>query len=464
MSKRLPTMHVNELPGACQVQVAFSLLDFFRLQRVVSRSVNTTRLDLFSIKVESDTGSGADMVGIYTRRLAARMSFGVAMFLASSGAGAQSNGDRAQNVESLNQQIQKDLQEQKPQLAIPLLREVITLEPDNINATADLGVLLFFQGSYPEAITQMRSALRLQPNLWRIEALLGIAEKRTGDPSAAQSDLEKAFPALDDKNIQKQAGLELMELTAAKGQLEKAAEVAATLEDNEPQDPQILFAAYELSLQMLDQTLLNMTMAAPNSAEMHMMMADELKRQGKTDSAIAQYRDAIRMNPQLPGVHYELAELLKDSSDVALHGQTEHEFKTALAVNPYDEKAWRELGEVLAEKGDLQAAREDFAKAIALQPNDPDAKTDLAKLLTSPSETKQAISLLEDAVRNDPTNIVAHYWLSSFYRQAGRTTDAQQQMEEYMHYKLLKEQLAKVFQQMRTQSDPAKFTGTGESR
>ena len=44
---------------------------------------------------------------------------------------------------------------------------------------ANLGVLLFFQGNYAEAIPQMRAALQLQPDLWKIEALLGIAEKRT---------------------------------------------------------------------------------------------------------------------------------------------------------------------------------------------------------------------------------------------------------------------------------------------
>lgn len=404
------------------------------------------------------------MPGIHTRRLIFRSCAAIAILFVSLSAAAQTSGDSSQKVELLNQQILKDLEEQKPQLAIPLLRQVVKLEPANVDATANLGVLLFFQGNYSEAIAAMRSALQLQPNLWKIEALLGIAEKRTGDPTAAQNDLEKAFPNLDDKNIQKQAGLELIEITTSTGQLDKATAVAASLENIQPQDPQVIFAAYELSLQMLDQALLNMTMAAPNSAEMHMLMANELKRQGKTTGAIAQYREAVRLNPQLPGGHFELAEQLKDSSDATLHMQAESEFKAALEVNQYDEKSWRELGEVVAEKGDLQAAREDFTKAITLQSSDSDAKTDLAKLLTAPTETKQAISLLEDAVKSDPTNIVAHYWLSSLYRQVGRTADAQQQMEEYMHYKQLKEKLGKIFQQMGTQPGPAKSTGTGESR
>ena len=102
----------------------------------------------------------------------------------------------------------------------------LSLDPKNVNAQANLGVLLFFQGNYAEAIPHMRAALQLQPDLWRIQALLGIAEKRTGNPREAQDDLERAFSNLDDKKIRIEAGLELIELHSASAQLDKALAVA----------------------------------------------------------------------------------------------------------------------------------------------------------------------------------------------------------------------------------------------
>ena len=51
--------------------------------------------------------------------------------------------------------VQKHLQEQKPQLAIPVLREIISLDPKNVNAQANLGVLVFFEGNYAGAIPHM---------------------------------------------------------------------------------------------------------------------------------------------------------------------------------------------------------------------------------------------------------------------------------------------------------------------
>ena len=98
--------------------------------------------------------------------------------------------DPAQKIGELETQVQKHLQEQKPQLAIPLLREIVSLDARNVNGQANLGVLLFFQGDYTEAMPHMRTALQIQPDLWRVQALLGIAEKRTGNPKDAENDLE----------------------------------------------------------------------------------------------------------------------------------------------------------------------------------------------------------------------------------------------------------------------------------
>ena len=351
-------------------------------------------------------------------------------------------------VAALEQQAQKYLQDQKPQLAIPVLREIASLDPKNLNAQGNLGVLLFFQGTYHEAIPHMRSALRMQPDLWRIEALLGIAEKRTGDPKAAQNDLERAFSNLGDKKIQIEAGLELVELYSASAQLDKALSVAAKLEELAPQNPQILLVAYQISRQMMDQSLLTMTMAAPDSAEMHMIMAGELGRQGDHTNAIAQYREAIRLNPSLPGAHFELAEQLRTSPDPALNAQAEDEFKAAIRVNQYDELSWRQLGGIRAAKGDYKTAEEDYRKALALQPKDSDARTGLAIVLISLNRPNEANSLLEDAVKDDPTNLVAHYRLSMLYRRAGRTAEAQREMETFQHYQGVKDKLGKIFKQL----------------
>jgi tetratricopeptide (TPR) repeat protein len=356
--------------------------------------------------------------------------------------------DVQQKIGALEQQAQKHLQDQKPQLAIPLLNEIVSLDPKNINAQGNLGVLLFFQANYAEAIPHMRAALQSRPELWRIQALLGIAEKRTGDPKSAQNNLERALPNLDDRKIQIEAGLELIELHSASAQLGKALSVAAKLEELAPQNAQVQFVAYQIARQMMDQSLLNMMVAAPDSAEMHMIMAGELGRQGDRTNAIAQYREAIRLNPLVPGAHFQLAEQLRMSPDPAQNAQAEGEYKAAIKVNQYDEMSWRQLGGISTAKGDFKAAEENYKRALALQPKDSEAKTGLAIVWISTNKTNEATALLESAIVDDPTNMVAHYRLSGLYRRAGRAADAQRETDAFHHYQDVKDKLGKIFKQL----------------
>ena len=351
-------------------------------------------------------------------------------------------------IGALEQQVQKYLQEQKPQLAIPLLREIVSLDPKNPNGQANLGVLLFFQGNYPEAIPHLHAALDLQPDLSKIGALLGIAEKRTGNSQDAQTHLERAFSGLDDRKIQFQAGLELIELYSAVSQFDKALSVAAKLQELEPQNSRLPLVTYEISRRMMDQSLLALVTTAPDSAEMHMIMAGELGRQGDHANSVAQYREALKLNPTLPGAHFELAEQLRTSSDPALNAQAEDEYKAAIRVNQYDAFSWRQLGGILSARGDFKTAEEDFRKALALQPRDSDAKTGLAIVLISTNKTDEAISLLESALKDDPTNIAAHYRLSMLYRRAGRTADSDRETEAFHHYENVKGKLGKIFKEL----------------
>ena len=146
-------------------------------------------------------------------------------------------------------------------------------------------------------------------------------------------------------------------------------------------------------------------------------------------------------------MHFELAEQLRASTDPTLKSQAETEFRAAIQANQFDEKAWRQLGEILADKGEFKAARENYLKALALDPRDTDAKTDAAIALISLGQPSEAIHLLEDAIKDDPTNMTAHYRLATLYRQAGRTQDAQREMDTFLHYKELKQKLGTAFRQ-----------------
>jgi tetratricopeptide (TPR) repeat protein len=184
---------------------------------------------------------------------------------------------------------------------------------------------LFFQGSPTEAIPHFRAALERQPGLAKIQGLLGMAESRTLDFADARKDMEAAFPSLQDPRFQVQLGLELVGLYTQSGDLDKAAAVLAQLRKADPDDAEVLYAAYRTYSDLSGESMLSLSLAAPDSAQMHQLLAHEETRQGNTNGAIAQYRKAIAIDPHLPGVHFELAELLRTSMDETVKKEAEQE-------------------------------------------------------------------------------------------------------------------------------------------
>ena len=52
--------------------------------------------------------------------------------------------------------------------------------------------------------------------------------------------------------------------------------------------------------------MLTLALTAANGALMHQVMARELARHGDESPAIANYREAIKIDPKAPGAHFEL--------------------------------------------------------------------------------------------------------------------------------------------------------------
>jgi len=343
--------------------------------------------------------------------------------------------------------------EQKTDLAIAELKQAVALDPGNIEARGDLGVLLYFHGDYAGAVPELRATVQAQPDLWKIQALLGMAEDRTGDQQTARDDLEAAFPHLADEKVRVDAGEILVDLYSNAGDLEKAASIVSTLLVSRPTDPSLLYLSYRIHSDLANRAILTMAIADPESAEIHRAMARELARQGNTPQAIVEYREAIRINPQLPGVHTELGDLLYHSLDEKLQASAASEFQAALDANPTDEKAELAMGVLAARRGDLKAAYTADAHALQLDPNDSDACTELAKVLIQMDKNDEARPLLERAIQIDPANSVAHFRLSTLYRHQGKTDEAKQQVELYLRYKQMHEKLEKVIHDMRVASE-----------
>jgi Tfp pilus assembly protein PilF len=360
----------------------------------------------------------------------------------------QASGGHQAQVAEHSRLAQQYLSQRRPDLAIPEFQALVSLEPRNLDAQANLGVLLFFQGDYVKAEPHLRAALDLQPNLTKIQALLGMAEKRTGDTANARTHLEASLAAVDEPKLKVQVGMELVELYTANQDLPKASAVVNAMRQADPANPAVLYAAYRVYSDLAGEAMLSLALAAPDSAQMHLVMAHEEVKQGNNTGARVQYQKALQIDPKIPGIHFELGELLGLSEDPNIKAQAEPEYKAAIAENALDEKAETRLGDLSSRKGDSAQALQYYTTALRLQPDDAEAGFGLAKTLIAMNQQAKAVPILERAVQLEPTNAAAHFRLSTLYRELGRNADSQREVEEYKRYKLMKEKLEAVFKEM----------------
>jgi tetratricopeptide (TPR) repeat protein len=272
------------------------------------------------------------------------------------------------------------LKANQPAKAIPEFEAMVAAAPDNVDAQANLGVLLYFQARYSDAVEHLRKAIQLNPNLPKIQALLGLCEYQLGQLDAARTDMATPLGNLPDPKFRKEVGLTLVEAETSQQDLTAAALTISKLLDRAPVDPEILFAAYRVHSDLAGEALLSLSLAAPQSGQMQQAIAHELERIRDLPGAIASFRKAITIDPDLPGIHFELAEALHGSDSQTDRAEAEQEYALALDKNPREMQAAVRLGDLHADRNDLEVAATLYQRALSQQPNNADAALGLARV------------------------------------------------------------------------------------
>ena len=359
------------------------------------------------------------------------------------------------SIQTHARRAQEFLRQHQPEKAIPELQAVVDADPLNVDAQANLGVLLYFGKRWEPAAGHLRAALQRDSKLSKIRALLGLCEFQLVQAEAARADLVAALPDLTDKALRKQVGLVLIEIDTAAGDLPDASLVARDLLKIDPTDPEILYATYRIYSDLAGGSLLNLSLAAPGSGQMQQAIAHELLRVRDLSGAIRSFRRAIAAEPNLPGIHFELAEALRNSDDTAERPLAEQEYLAALAQNPREVQAAVRLGDLYADRNDLDRATKLYENALSLQADDADAELGLARIYAERGQADKALPLLLSVVSNDPSNTLAHFRLSALYRSMQRPDDAKRELAEYQKLKDLKDRLRQVYSTMKLQAPGA---------
>ena len=333
-------------------------------------------------------------------------------------------------------------------------RAALDLEPGNADARADLGAAEWTRGDCAAARQDLGKALADKPSLIHTEGLLGICEKRLGDP-AAGAHLEAAFAhipsaAIRDRQLRLEVGVELGDLYYQRGDLDKALPVVRELVALHPENIDILFFAQHIYQEMADDTMNKLALLAPNSARMQQVIAEHLVNAGDLVAAAEHYRHAIEIDPSLPGAHFELGEAIIEAAphDGPAQNSGRLELEAALRSDGESAPIECELGRVSHLQNHPDLALAHYERAYALNSREVAAQMGISRILLEQGKPQQALRYLSQAVAQDPLNPEAHYHYARALKILHRDEEAQAEMKIFETVRHAQEQVKELYRQM----------------
>jgi len=368
---------------------------------------------------------------------------------------AQTKTSRASEVHDHLRKAEDYLRSKDPDSAAQEFDVVLTLDPKNAEAYANLGVLAYSRNDYRNASQNFRKALTIDPSLTKTQALLGISQQRLGDPSA-RAMLEKSFSTLKDKQLRLQIGMELAALYDQQGDPGGTAAVMRSLVDLDPDNVNVLFMAQRVYSELANDTLNKLAILAPGSGRMQQVIAEHLVNEGDLKGAIEHYRKALQIEPRLPGVHFELGEAILESSpvDAAMLSEAQKELEAAVTIDGDTAKTECEFGSIALSQSQMDQAFAHYRRAYELSPNEVQAQMGLAKLLMMQEKPQEAVQYLRMAVQSDPLNRAAHYQLGTAYRRLQMKELAQKEMHLSQEIKQAKDRVEELYHEMNRRPKP----------
>jgi superkiller protein 3 len=126
---------------------------------------------------------------------------------------------------------------------------------------------------------------------------------------------------------------------------------------------------------------------------MHFTLANTLRKNGRIEEAIAEYRNALEIYPWMGRAHYNLAITFRGEGQI--DAAIEHYRLAAKSPLGTAARARAELGRLLISEGDMPGSLAHYREEIALHPNSLDAWVTLAHLLRLNGDLPEAIHAYE---------------------------------------------------------------------
>jgi arylsulfatase A-like enzyme/Tfp pilus assembly protein PilF len=252
--------------------------------------------------------------------------------------------------------------------AIAKVREVLSADPEVIEAYTMLGNMHTKAGRVAEAITAYQRALAVDPEHEGAAWSLAFAYKDAGKEEEARAGFERVL------QLNPRGAKPLYQLADLAMRRRDFAEAAKLLEQGFTLDADrasFLVKLGEVRIEMLEldaaQTALSEAIEIrPDQTMAHYNLALVYEARGNVRAAIGAYEAEIKVSPKLYQPHFNLARLLSAGGRT---GEAVMHFRAAVEKNPEFGTGYLYLGKALLDTGDLAGAEQASLKGLSSNPD-----------------------------------------------------------------------------------------------
>jgi len=282
--------------------------------------------------------------------------------------------------------------------AVGFYKKALALNPEMPGLRLNLGLALFKNGDYREALVFFTPLLKEQPDAsdekQRLAVLIGMSHYGLGDYAAAA-------PYLREASARDAGNLTLLLTLAHSCLLSK-------------QYPCVVDAYHRMVVLNAD------------SAEAHILVGEALDEMKDSAGAIREFRAALKANPQEPNAHFGLGYLLWTQKE---YPEAAQEFQAELADVPEYTQARLYLADSYVQMNEMDKAQPLLEALVKGNPSLALARLDLGIAEEELGHKDAALRDLNAAAALDPKNVNVYWRLGRVHRSMGKDVEAKKEFD-----------------------------------
>ena len=296
---------------------------------------------------------------------------------------------------------------------------------NDLDSWKELSSIYYNRGQYSEAIPPLKKVTELQPDNFKGWYKLGNCHVETGNFTAAIMPIGRAR-ALDPKSIP------ALELSARCYRHQKeTSTLTSILREWITIDPKRYDIKMELGSILLDEkdideatTMLTEAVRfIPSEAKPHLLLARAYEFQANDSMRLIHLKSALKFAPEDWETQLELARYYVAHR---LGHDAERHFKKALTINPAFSRGHFDYGILLIARGEFSGANRELRLATETDSVNALYRSVLAYTESQTGNMNTAVKLATSALQLDSADTRVLYWSGLTYKQAGRRDDAKQ--------------------------------------